>query len=190
MGCSKAAFCVPVTGTGRWLTSRSKLRDGRSNVMGYSKRVSVSLPSVGAVKRRHARMASDDRGTSNDAGTGGSDPDKEEDDKIDVDTDRAREANDEPRRQHDIPRSSIDWNKSWADFQASGGRSMAPSGREPVTKEEVARQKALKRLRSVSNSLPSRQRLFADWRFWVSIILALSLFTAYIQSSSSVPHTI
>lgn len=190
MGCTKAAFCMPTHGAGNWLTGRSHVCDGRSSVMGHSSRVHVSLRSVGTLKRRCARMASDERGASDDAGTGSPDADKEEDDKVDVDTDRARETNDEPRRQHDIPRSSIDWNKSWSDFQASGGRSMAPSGREPVTKEEVARQKALNRLRSVSNSLPSRQKLFADWRFWVSIILALSLFTAYVQSSSSVPHTI
>lgn len=190
MGCTAAAFCTTVSGASRWTTGRSRASESRTSIAGRSKVTRISVECGGRLKRRQARMVSDERGATDDGGKGGSDADKEDDDKVDVNTDRARETNDETRRQHDIPRSSIDWNKSWADFQASGGRSMAPSGREPVSKEEVARQKALNRLRSVSNSLPSRQKLFADWRFWVSIILALSLFTAFVQSSSTVSNTI
>lgn len=91
---------------------------------------------------------------------------------------------------HEIPQSTVDWNKSWSDFQSSGMKSMAPEGREPVTKEQLARQKAANRLRSIPDSLPSRRQLFSDWRFWVAIILTLSLFSAFVQSSSPPAGTI
>lgn len=87
--------------------------------------------------------------------------------------------------QHEIPQSSIDWNKLWADFQESGGQSQAPSGREPTSKQEIARRKVAKGIRNMSNALPARQQLFADWRFWLAIILALSFFTAFVQSTST-----
>lgn len=98
-------------------------------------------------------------------------------------------ANDEPAEvpaPHDIPQSAIDWNKSWTDFQASGAKSSAPPGREPVTKAQVAQSKLNANVRSFSNALPSRQQLFADWRFWAAIIFALSVFSAFVQSSSTV----
>lgn len=92
---------------------------------------------------------------------------------------------DEAHEQHDIPQSSVDWNKLWIDFQASGGQSQAPSGREPTSKQEMARRKVAKGIRSVSNTLPTRQQLFADWRFWLAIILSLSFFTAFVQSTTT-----
>lgn len=100
-------------------------------------------------------------------------------------SDKSSKDNEESREPHEIPQSTIDWNKSWADFQATGSRSGAPPGREPLSKQEVARKKVSKSIRSVTNTLPSRQQLFADWRFWLTIIIALSFFTAFIQSTST-----
>lgn len=91
---------------------------------------------------------------------------------------------------HDIPDSSIDWNKSWADFQASGGQSTAPVGREPLSREERTRRKMVNQMRDVTESLPTRQQLFADWRFWVALILVLSLFTAFVNSTTAPVTTI
>lgn len=97
----------------------------------------------------------------------------------------AKEDDPEPKEPHDIPQSAVDWNSEWSRFSASGMRSMAPEGREPTSKEELARQRAINNVRKVTDKLPSRQKLFADWRFWVAVIVALSLFTSFVQSTSS-----
>lgn len=94
---------------------------------------------------------------------------------------------DNNKEPHDIPKSTVDWNSEWSSFRESGGRSMAPKGREPVSKEELARKKTMNSIRSVTNRVPSRQALFADWRFWVAIILTLSVFSAFVQSSAMPP---
>lgn len=153
-------------------------RRASNQVCGESRRVQFQAQTK--LKRRILTMSSDEK--PDDTKSASSDADNDDD----SENDRSSQM-DNSRRPHDIPKSMIDWNQSWSDFQASGGRSMAPSGREPVSKEEVARQKIRNRFRSVSNSLPSRQKLFADWRFWIAIILALSLFTAFAQSSTPTP---
>ena len=85
---------------------------------------------------------------------------------------------------HDIPQSSIDWNAKWAEFTASGMQSDAPKGRQPLTAAEKQRRNAMAKLRNASDNLPTRRQLFADWKFWVAIILALSLFSAFVQSNT------
>ena len=88
--------------------------------------------------------------------------------------------------QHDIPQTSIDWNAAWTQFQESGIKPMT-KGREPLPRETVAAKKVVNRVRAsvtqVTSRLPSRQMLFNDWRFWVGIILALSVFSALVGSS-------
>ncbi len=79
--------------------------------------------------------------------------------------------------------SEIDWNESWAKFRSSGMVSDAPVGRAPPTEAEKAARKAKATLDNVQNSLPTWQILSGDWRFWVSIIFVLSLFTAYVNST-------
>lgn len=91
---------------------------------------------------------------------------------------------------HDIPQSTVDWNGEWNKFQDSGMRSMAPKGREPVSKEELVASRVRGKVKAVSTKLPSRQQLFRDWRFWVAIIVALSLFSAFVQSSQTVGSSI
>lgn len=91
-----------------------------------------------------------------------------------------------PNEEHDIPQSAVDWNSEWSKFQADGMRSMAPRGREPVSKEELAASRTMSRIRSVTDKVPTRQQLFRDWRFWVAIIATLSLFSAFVQSSQTV----
>lgn len=95
---------------------------------------------------------------------------------------------DERPRDGEEPEGSVDWNASWAEFRGSGMVSDAPAGREAVTKREMAARRASARVRSsVQNaaaSVPSRQALFRDWRFWLGIIFALSLFSAFVNSTA------
>lgn len=88
--------------------------------------------------------------------------------------------------EHDIPQSAVDWNNEWSKFQEGGMRSMAPQGREAVSKQEVAAARAKARINAVTSKVPSRQQLFKDWRFWLAIIATLSLFSAFVQSSQTV----
>lgn len=109
---------------------------------------------------------------------------KEEEDETEKDIEKEKEETGK-EEEHKIPQSSIDWNQQWTEFQASGGRSTAPPGREPIPKQVVVKRKLINRVRKVQDTLPSRQKLFSDWRFWLCIILSLSLFTAFINSTSS-----
>lgn len=86
---------------------------------------------------------------------------------------------------HDIPQSAVDWNSEWTRFQKGGMRSMAPEGRQPVSKQEKVKRQVEGRLRRATSSVPSRQQLFADWRFWAALILALSLFSAFVNSTTT-----
>lgn len=63
-------------------------------------------------------------------------------------------------------------------------RSSAPKGRQPLSDVERQRREAVTKLRNATENLPSRQQLFADWRFWASIILVLSIFSALIQTNT------
>lgn len=89
---------------------------------------------------------------------------------------------------YDIPQSNIDWNADWSKYRrdlAEGAAPSAPPGRAPPTPAEKAARKAAAQVSSIKNTLPTRQALFADWRFWIAILLALSLFTAAVGSSQS-----
>lgn len=93
---------------------------------------------------------------------------------------------------YEIPQSEFDWNADWNKYQqdlAEGLAPAAPPGRAPPTPAEKAARTAAARVSTIKGSLPSRQALFADWRFWVAVLLALSLFTAALGGSQS-PQTI
>ena len=79
--------------------------------------------------------------------------------------------------------SEIDWNESWSRFRSSGMVSDAPVGRAPPTDAEKAARKAKVTLNNVQSALPTWQMLSGDWRFWAALILFLSLFTAYVNST-------
>jgi hypothetical protein len=81
--------------------------------------------------------------------------------------------------------SSIDWDSDWNKFKSAGMVSDAPPGRAPQTVQEKAARKAVAQVKNVANSLPSRQALFADWRFWTAVLLSLSLFTALVGNSQA-----
>lgn len=86
---------------------------------------------------------------------------------------------------HEIPQSAIEWNSEWAKFRESGMRSFAPEGRQPLTAQQRARRNVQKKIRNATDMMPSRQQLFADWRFWLALILSLSLFSAFVQSTTT-----
>lgn len=96
----------------------------------------------------------------------------------------ARLGDDESVPDEVAPDGTVDWNSEWAKFQEGGMRSMAPKGREPLSKEAIATQKAKLLVGRVTNSVPTKEALFRDWRFWAAIILTLSLFTAFVNSSA------
>jgi len=77
----------------------------------------------------------------------------------------------------------VDWNESWTRFRASGMVSDAPAGRQPPTEAEKAARRARSVLEDTKDKLPSREVVLADWRFWVGLLLVLSLFTAYVNAS-------
>lgn len=85
--------------------------------------------------------------------------------------------------------TNVDWNESWVRFRSSGMSSDAPPGRSAVTPQQLAAKRAATKARNaiedVRNNVPSRQELFRDWRFWVAIIFALSLFSAFINSTQA-----
>jgi hypothetical protein len=91
--------------------------------------------------------------------------------------------------QYDIPQSDVDWNAEWSRFTSAGMVSDAPKGREPPSRSAKVAMKAVSTVQAsmnnVTNNMPSREVLFADWRFWVGLILALSVFTAAVGSSQS-----
>lgn len=80
-------------------------------------------------------------------------------------------------------RDDVDWNESWTRFRASGMVSDAPAGRQPPTEAEKAARRAREVIEGTKGKLPSREAVLADWRFWVGILLVLSLFTAYVNAS-------
>ncbi|PXF44730.1 hypothetical protein BWQ96_05489 [Gracilariopsis chorda] len=86
---------------------------------------------------------------------------------------------------HDIPQSAVDWNSEWSNFRLSGMQSQAPPGRQPLSAQEKARRNMQAKVQTVTSNMPTRQQLFADWRFWVAIILSLSLFSAFVQSTAT-----
>lgn len=105
--------------------------------------------------------------------------------KDDDDTKPTGKEEEEINEPHDIPQSAVDWNSEWTRFQKGGMRSMAPEGRQPVSKQEKVKRQVEGRLRRAASSVPSRQQLFGDWRFWAALILALSLFSAFINSTTT-----
>lgn len=107
---------------------------------------------------------------------------------IPEDSDEEGDKSKEEREPHDIPQSFVDWNSEWTSFVQAGYPSNAPKGREPPSKEALAARRALASVKNtvdrVAGSVPSRQALFRDWRFWIAIILALSFFSAFVQSTT------
>lgn len=85
----------------------------------------------------------------------------------------------------DAAPSSIDWDSDWSNFRSAGMASDAPPGRAPPTAQERAARKAAEQVRNVTSSLPTRQALFADWRFWAAVLLSLSVFTALVGNSQA-----
>jgi hypothetical protein len=85
----------------------------------------------------------------------------------------------------DAAPSSVDWDSDWSKFKTAGMQSDAPVGRAPPTAQEKAVRKAAAQVRNVASTLPTRQALFADWRFWVAILVSLSVFTAVVGGSQS-----
>lgn len=85
----------------------------------------------------------------------------------------------------DAAPSPVDWDSDWSTFKATGMRTDAGPGRAPPTAQEKAVKKVAAQVQSVTNNLPTRQKLFADWRFWVAILVSLSLFTALVGGSQS-----
>lgn len=79
--------------------------------------------------------------------------------------------------------SDVDWNESWTRFRASGMVSDAPAGRQPPTEAEKAARRAQQVLEDTKGKLPSREVVLADWRFWIGLLLVLSLFTAWVNAS-------
>ncbi|KAJ8904127.1 hypothetical protein NDN08_000654 [Rhodosorus marinus] len=119
---------------------------------------------------------------------------------------------------HDIPESGRDWNAEWARFKETGSNpAPAPLDetlREPLkTSSRYQRDKAMREKKAIENSkkkvsrpstirqqlsqqkgfmnLPPWRVLQKDWRFWVAVILILSLSTSLLNSlgSSTAPVT-
>jgi len=91
------------------------------------------------------------------------------------------------KEQHKIPSSDVDWNSEWSRFTSSGMKSQV-KGREPVPKAVLATKRSMnsaKRLTdSASASLPTWGQLRRDWRFWLAVILALSLLTSFLNTTA------
>jgi hypothetical protein len=81
--------------------------------------------------------------------------------------------------------AEVDWNKEWSQFTADGMRSDAPKGREPPSKAEKVAAQAEARLAGLKASIPDARTLTADWRFWIAIVVALSVVTAVIGSAQT-----
>lgn len=89
----------------------------------------------------------------------------------------------DPPEQESDSSSSVDWDNDWNSFRASGMVSDAGPGRAPPSAQEKAVRNVAAQVERAQGALPTRQELFADWRFWVGIIVALSLFTAAVGGS-------
>mmetsp|Transcript_10416 Transcript_10416/g.18792 ORF Transcript_10416/g.18792 Transcript_10416/m.18792 type:complete len:180 (-) Transcript_10416:294-833(-) len=90
---------------------------------------------------------------------------------------------------HKIPKSSVDWNSEWNRFASSGMKTEAGKGRSPTPKFILNAKRTLNSAKaSVVNAkqnAPTFRQLSNDWKFWVAIIVALSVFSASVNYSQS-----
>lgn len=91
------------------------------------------------------------------------------------------EAPENQKKPHEIPQSTIDWNAAWQNYKISGKQPMN-KGREPA-KQISKLERTVKQARQ-KFVLPPRAVLFKDWRFWLTVIVALSVFSAMVSQGS------
>lgn len=89
-----------------------------------------------------------------------------------------------PVEPHQVPSTSVDWSVEWNRFlQAGGAQSQRlPKDRRVPTEPEKVIARARNSLQRATSEWPTREQLVRDWRFWVAVLLTLSLATAAISN--------
>ena len=88
-----------------------------------------------------------------------------------------------------MPQTRVDWNAEWVRFKQSGGLKSPGLPRERRVRSPPE-QAALRAWYSLQSALtpPSREALLRDWRFWIALLLLLSILTTMWSQSQTDPN--
>eukprot|EP00326_Haptolina_ericina_P023679 CAMPEP_0181178912 /NCGR_PEP_ID=MMETSP1096-20121128/5976_1 /TAXON_ID=156174 ORGANISM="Chrysochromulina ericina, Strain CCMP281" /NCGR_SAMPLE_ID=MMETSP1096 /ASSEMBLY_ACC=CAM_ASM_000453 /LENGTH=139 /DNA_ID=CAMNT_0023267219 /DNA_START=27 /DNA_END=446 /DNA_ORIENTATION=- len=89
-----------------------------------------------------------------------------------------------------LPERNVDWDSEWRtelQRRESGTTTWRPEGREPPSKQELT--EAQLKLASDSAGVTLNQ-LTGDWRFWMSILAAVSVLTALVSHPTVETYTV